>query len=62
MESCIEFDEVLMKVLYRYTPLKKKVLKANHSSYIRVVIDNNLSFKEYVASFFKKVGRKLSVL
>ena len=51
-----------MKVLYRNAPLKKKVLKANYSSYIGVVIDGDLSFKEYVASLCKKASRKLSAL
>ena len=34
IESCIQFDEVFMKVLNRHAPLKKKILKANHSLYI----------------------------
>ena len=51
-----------MKVLYRYAPLKKKVLKANYSSYIGVIIEGDLSFKEYVASLCKKTCRKLSAL
>ena len=34
IESCIRFDEVFMKVLNRHSPLKKKILRANHSSYM----------------------------
>ena len=34
IESCIQFDEVFMKVLNRDAPLKKKILKANHSLYV----------------------------
>ena len=51
-----------MKVLYRYAPLKKKVLKANYSSYIGVIIEGDLSFKESVASLCKKTCKKLSAL
>ena len=59
--------DVLMKVLYRHAPLKKKVLRANHSYiyiyiYIGVVTDRDLSFNKHAASLCKKSDRKLSVL
>ena len=34
IESCVKFDEVFMTVLNRHAPLKKKILRANHSSYM----------------------------
>ena len=34
IESCIKFDEVFMKLLNRHVPLKKKILRATHLSYM----------------------------
>ena len=42
IESCIKFDEVFMKVLNRHAPLKKKILRVNHSSYISKQLSENL--------------------
>ena len=52
LESCIKFDEVFMKVLNRHAPLKKKVLRPNHSSCIskklRKAIMTNLILRKSI--------------
>ena len=40
IESCIKYDEVFMKVLNRHAPLKKKLLRANHSSHMSKTLRN----------------------
>ena len=34
VNSCSKFDEIFLKVLNRHAPLKKKMLKANHTPYV----------------------------
>ena len=47
IESCIKFDEVFMKVLNRHAPLKKKILRANHSSYKSKMLRKAIMRKSY---------------
>ena len=32
--SCTKFDEIFLQTLNKYTPPKRKLLRANHASYI----------------------------
>ena len=34
VDSCTKFDEIFLKVLNRHSPLKKKILRANHAPYV----------------------------
>ena len=56
MESCIKFDEVFMTVLNRHAPLKKKILRANHSSYMSKTLRKAIMRRSYLEKkyFFKK--------
>ena len=48
IKSCIQFDEVFMKVLNRHAPLKKKILKANHSSYMSKTLRKAIMRRSYL--------------
>ena len=52
IESCITFDEVFMEILNRQAPLKKKILRTNHSSYmskkLRTAIVESYLEKKYL--------------
>ena len=48
IESCIKFDEVFMKVLNRHASLKKKILRANHSSYISKTLKKVIMKRPYI--------------
>ena len=55
IESCIKFDEVFMKVLNRHTPLRKKVLRANHLSYISKTLRKAIKRRSYLEKKYKSV-------
>ena len=55
IESCIKFDEVFMKVLNRHTPLRKKVLRANHLSYISKTLRKAIKRRSYLEKNYKSV-------
>ena len=48
IKSCIQFDEVFMKVLNRHAPLKKKILRANHSSYMSKTLRKAIMRRSYL--------------
>ena len=56
IESCIKFDEVFMKVLYRDGPLKNKILRANYLSYMSKTLRKAITRRSYLEKnyFFKK--------
>ena len=56
IESCIKFDEVFMKVLYRDGPLKNKILRANYLSYMSETLRKAITRRSYLEKnyFFKK--------
>ena len=56
IESCIKFDEEFMKVLNRHAPLKNKILRTNHSSYITKTLRKAIMRRSYLEKkyFFKK--------
>ena len=61
IKSCIQFDEVFMKVLNRHAPLKKKILRANHSSYMSKTLRKAIMRRSYLENkYFKK--KQISVL
>ena len=51
IESCIKFDEVFM----RHTPLRKKVLRANHLSYISKTLRKAIKRRSYLEKKYKSV-------
>ena len=54
MKSCIQFDEVFMKVLNRHAPLKKKILRANHSSYLSKTLRKAIMRRSYLENKYLK--------
>ena len=59
IESCIKFDEVFMTVLNSHAPLKKKMLRANHSSYMSKTIRKAIMRRSYLEKkYFQKKNNK----
>ena len=52
IESCINFDEVFMKVLNRHAPLKKKMLRANHLSYMSKTLRKAIMRRSYLEKMY----------
>ena len=48
IESCIKFDKVIMTVLNRHAPLKKKLLRANLSSYMSRTLRKAIMRRSYL--------------
>ena len=61
IESYIKFDEVFMTVLNRHAPLKKKILRANHSSYMSKTLRKAIMRRSYLEKkyFLKKPDQSL---
>ena len=60
IESCIKYDEVFMKVLNRHAPLKKKLLRANHSSHMSKTLRNAIMKRSHHGKkYLKKTGQSL---
>ena len=60
IESFIKFDEVFMTVLNRHAPLKKKILRANHSSYMSKMLRKAITRRSYLKkNYFKKTDHYL---
>ena len=61
IESYIKFDEVFMTVLNRHAPLKKKILRANHSSYMSKTLRKAIMRRSYLENkYLKKKNRSVS--
>ena len=61
IESCIKFDEVFMTVLNRHAPLKKKILRANHSSYMSKTLRKAIMRRSYLEKKYLK-KKQISLL
>ena len=44
----------IMKVLYRYVPLKKKILRANHSSHMSETLRKSIMRRSYLQKKYLK--------
>ena len=54
-KSYIKYDELFTKVLNRHGPLKKKILRANYSSYILTTLRKEIMRKSCLEkNYFKK--------
>ena len=58
IESCIKSDEVFMKVLNRHTPLKKKILRANHLWYMSKTLRKAIMRGSYLEKKYLKKRKK----
>ena len=47
-QNIIKFNVVFMKVLNRHAPLKKKILRANQSSYISITLRKAIMRRSYL--------------
>ena len=55
VDSCSKFDEVFLKVLNRHTPLKRKMLRANHAPCVSNVLRKAIMKRSYLENvYFKK--------
>ena len=60
-ESCIKFDTVFTTELNRHAPLKKKILRANHSSYMSKTLRKAIMRRSYLEKkYFQKKNRSVS--
>ena len=62
IESCIKFDEVFMTVLNRHAPLKKKILRANHSSYMSKTLRKAIMRRSYLEKKYFQKKNQISLL
>ena len=62
IESCIKFDEVFMTVLHIHAPSKKKILRANHSSYMSKTLRKAIMRRSYLENKYLKKKKQISVL
>ena len=60
MTSCTKFDEMFLRILNKHAPIKSKLLRANHASYISKPLRKAI-MKEVLPrkSFFQKTHRPL---
>ena len=61
IESCIKFDQVFMKVLNRHSSLKRKILRANHSSYMSKTLRKAIMRRSYLEKKYLK-KKQISIL
>ena len=55
IDSCTKFDEQLLKVLNSHAPLKRKLLRANHTPYISKTLRKAIMKRSYLEkTCFKK--------
>ena len=54
--SCAKFDEIFLEILNKHTPLKSKLLCANHASYRSY--HENLYFKKRTDHYFRNYKNK----
>ena len=59
-ESCIKFGEVFMTVLNRHAPLKKKILRANHSSYMSKTLRKAIMRRSYLDKKYLQTDESLT--
>ena len=55
-----KFDKVFMTVLNRHAPLKKKILRANHSSYMSKTLRKAIMRRSYLEKKYLKKNRSVS--
>ena len=58
IESCIKFDEVLN----RHAPLKKKILRANHSPYMSKTLRKAFMRRSYIEKKYFQKKKQISLL
>ena len=55
VDSCSKFDNIFLKVLNRHAPLKKKIIRANHASYVSKALRKAIMKRSRLENiYFKK--------
>ena len=54
VNSCDKFDKVFLEVLDKHTPRKKKILSANHSSYVSKALQKAIMKRSYLEKLYFK--------
>ena len=53
--SCTKFDEMFLQMLNQHAPLKSKILRGNHASYISKPLRKAIMKRSYLENlYFKK--------
>ena len=58
--SCYQFDQIFLNVLDKHVPLKSKLVRANHSSYISGLLRKAIRRRSYLEFIAKQIGKKRS--
>ena len=58
--SCYQFDQIFLNVLDKHAPLKSKLVRANHSSYISGLLRKAIIRRSYLEFIAKQIGKKRS--
>ena len=54
VNSCDKFDKVFLEVLDKHAPRKKKILRANHSSYVSKALRKAIMKRSYLEKLYFK--------
>ena len=53
--SCTKFDDMFLQILSKHAPIKSKLLRANHASYISKPLKKAIMKRSYLENlYFKK--------
>ena len=58
IRSCSQFDQIFLSVLDKHAPLKRKLLRVNHSSYISKPLWKSIWEAPNLKRFITKTNRK----
>ena len=50
--SCTKFDEMFLRILNKYAPIKGKLLRANHASYISKTLRKAIMKRSYLENLY----------
>ena len=54
IDNCTKFDEKFLEVLDKHAPLKKKLLRANHASYVSKALRKAITRRSYLKKVYFK--------
>ena len=58
IDSCCKFDQTFLNVLNKHAPLKKKRLRANHTSYVPKSMRKAIMRRSYLENVYLKKKQK----
>ena len=54
IDNCTKFDEKFLEVLDKHAPLKRKLLRANHASYVSKALRKAIMRRSYLEKVYFK--------